>query len=80
MPFEPKPKVAVVPRAKEVREASKEVATVAPRSVPAVAKTNEEYRKRYLEEIAPASIVGDGIKFSKDGDFVRTGTGEKISD
>jgi len=57
------------------------VVSVAPRaSLPTIASNNEEYRKRYLEEVAPASIVGDGLKFSKDGDFIRMGTEEKISD
>ena len=29
----------------------------------------EDYRARYLDEIAPANIVGRMIKFSKDGKF-----------
>src|SRR5262249_44756565 len=78
-PYEEKPKVAI-PRAREAREATKSVVLLKPKtSVPAVAGTNEEYRKRYLEEISPAGIVGDGIKFSKDGEFVRVGTDDKIS-
>ena len=35
-----------------------------------VGATPQEYRARYLDEIAPASIVGRLIKFSKDGQFI----------
>jgi hypothetical protein len=37
-----------------------------------------EYRSRYLDEVAPQSIVGTMIKFSKDGEFVRQDTEEVI--
>jgi hypothetical protein len=35
----------------------------------AVAKPAEDYVSRYLDEVAPASIIGRMIKFSKDGKF-----------
>jgi hypothetical protein len=43
----------------------------------AVADTRE-YRQRYLDEIAPSSIVGRLLKFSKDGKFVTADDGEPI--
>jgi len=36
--------------------------------------------QRYLDEIAPASIVGRLIKFSKDGKFITNDDGESIGD
>ena len=36
------------------------------------AEYNSTYRSRYLDEVAPASIAGRLIKFSKDGDFTTT--------
>jgi len=35
---------------------------------------------QYLDEIAPASIVGRLIKFSKEGQFVTSDDGEPVSD
>src|SRR3982074_1380735 len=35
---------------------------------------------QYLDEIAPASIVGRLIKFSKEGQFVTCDDGEPVSD
>jgi hypothetical protein len=82
MSYEEKAKLKVViPRAKEVREASasKAMAPVTPRaSVPAVAETNKQYRERYL---APQSIAGTEIKFSKGGEFVhKNNEAEKIGE
>ena len=36
------------------------------------------YRERYLDEVAPASIVGRMIKFSKDGKFVTHDDGKEV--
>src|SRR5262249_7372501 len=36
--------------------------------------------ERYLDEIAPAAVVGRLIKFSKDGQFITADDGEPISD
>ena len=52
--------------------------------VPATAKQtavaiNKAYRQRYLDEVAPASIVGRMIKFGKDGTFTTTDDGEPIA-
>jgi hypothetical protein len=43
---------------------------VAVRASTAVATTNRTSVERYLDEIAPASIVGRMVKFSKDGTFI----------
>jgi hypothetical protein len=41
---------------------------------------NRDYRSRYLDEIAPSTIVGRLIKFGKDGKFVTNDDGEPISE
>jgi hypothetical protein len=41
---------------------------------------SRDYRSRYLDEIAPSSIAGRLIKFSKDGKFVTNDDGEPISE
>jgi hypothetical protein len=50
-----------------------------PASVP-VAKPTEDNVSRYLDEVAPASIVGRMIKFSKDGKFVTPDDESEISE
>jgi len=45
----------------------------------ALPDTRTEIQK-YLDEIAPAAVVGRLVKFSKDGQFVTTDDGEPISD
>jgi hypothetical protein len=37
-----------------------------------------DYRSRYLDEVAPASIVGTMLKFTKEGKFVRQDNEEEI--
>ena len=54
--------------------------TVAPRAPLPASTSNEDYRKRYLDEIAPQTIVGAMVKFDKDGSFVRQDTEEAIDD
>jgi hypothetical protein len=80
VPFEPKPQVTI-PRAKEVREAAKPGVelTIVPRpSLPAVT-SNEEYRQRYLDDVAPQTHVGAMIKFDpKEGLYLRQDTEEAI--
>jgi hypothetical protein len=39
---------------------------------------NRSYRQRYLDEVAPASIVGRLIKFSKDGQFITADDEEPV--
>jgi hypothetical protein len=39
------------------------------------AKLNNEYRNRYLDEIAPATNAGRIIKFTKEGSFVTADDG-----
>jgi hypothetical protein len=71
---------------KRLRQKAAPAPATAPPTVPAVAtaKTavavpdNRDYRQRYLDEIAPSSIVGRLIKFSKDGKFVTSDDGEPI--
>jgi hypothetical protein len=57
--------------------AKKEMVPVTPPQVPAPPDTRTEVQK-YLDEIAPASIVGRLIKFSKEGIFVTADDGEAI--
>ena len=44
------------------------------------AKLNNEYRNRYLDDIAPATNAGRIIKFTKEGSFVTADDGTPISD
>ena len=41
---------------------------------------NRSYRDRYLDEVAPANIVGRMIKFSKEGTFVTHDDGQEVSE
>jgi hypothetical protein len=45
----------------------------------ALPDTRDEVQK-YLDEIAPAAVVGRLVKFSKDGQFITADDGEPISD
>src|SRR5262249_18599127 len=45
----------------------------------AVAKPNGDYVSRYLDEVAPANIVGRMIKFSKEATFVTPDDGNEVS-
>jgi hypothetical protein len=56
-------------------------------TLPVVAAKNEvaipdtrSYRQRYLDEIAPSTITGRLLKFSKEGRFVTNDDGEPISE
>jgi hypothetical protein len=40
---------------------------------------NASYKSRYLDEVAPTSIVGRLIKFSKDGEFITQDDGATIA-
>jgi hypothetical protein len=54
---------------------------VAVRQSTAVTKPdNRDYRSRYLDDVAPASIVGRMVKFSKEGKFVTHDDGEEIDE
>jgi hypothetical protein len=45
-------------------------AVAVPQSTAMAVPDNRSYRQRYLDDIAPASIVGRLVKFSKDGQFI----------
>ena len=51
-------------------------------AVPAVRddRADRPYYTRYLDEVAPASIAGRMIKFSREGDFVTSDDGQPIAD
>ena len=54
---------------------------MAPKPSTAVAVSdNRSYRDRYLDDVAPASIVGRMIKFSKEGTFVTSDDGQEIDE
>jgi hypothetical protein len=53
---------------------------VATKSTAVAVPDNRDYRQRYLDEIAPSSIVGRLIKFCKDGRFVTSDDGAPISE
>jgi hypothetical protein len=80
MAYEPKR----IPTASQKRAAdaaqapSKELVTTGGK-VPALTPA-ASYRGRYLDEVAPQSIVGAMIKFTKDGNFVRQDTEEAIDE
>jgi hypothetical protein len=57
------------PTTRELVAARKAMAPKQENTVPAAAD-NRSYRERYLDQVAPSSIVGRMIKFSKDGVFV----------
>ena len=46
----------------------------------AVVAPPQEYRARYLDDIAPSNIVGRMFKFSKEGQFVTSDDGQPIPD
>ena len=45
-----------------------------------VAAPPQEYRSKYLDDIAPSNIVGRMFKFSKEGQFVTSDDGQPIPD
>ena len=49
-----------------------------PKATAAARADNREYRQRYLDEVAPASIVGRMVKFSKEGKFVTSDDDQEI--
>ena len=71
-----------MPTARELvaaREAQAPIQTPALRPVAeARAEYNNNYRSRYLDEVAPASIAGRLIKFTKDGEFQTTDDKKKL--
>ena len=84
---------AITPTARELTAAKKAraVESAAPEApvaqVPAVIKSstavarserNEEYRKRYLDEVSPASIAGRRIQWSKDCTYVTSDDGQEL--
>ena len=77
---------ARTPTARELvaaRQAQAPTATSvpAPKASTAVAvPDNRSYRERYLDDVAPASIVGRMIKFSKEGTFVTHDDGAEIDE
>ena len=44
-----------------------------------VLRDNRSYRDLYFDEVAPASIVGRMVKFSKEGTFITTDDDEEVS-
>jgi hypothetical protein len=59
------------------KPAGKEVKVVGKEPAPAVVR-NDDYRDRYLNEIAPSGIVGRRIKFTKEGTFVTHDDGHEV--
>jgi hypothetical protein len=83
MPYDEKKKI---PTASQKRAAE---AAQAPMNLPAVKATGTQlaavmpaasYRSRYLDEVAPQSIVGTMVKFSKDGVFTRQDNEKTIAE
>ena len=74
---------AKTPTARELVAARKAatpapVQTPEPRRAVAIAK-NQDYRSRYLDEVAPAGIAGRLIKWSKDATFITSDDEEEIA-
>jgi hypothetical protein len=78
---EQKRQTEVLQAAKKEHEAAetakKEIVPTAPPPVPAPLDNRTDVQK-YLDNIAPASIVGRLIKFSKEGTFVTADDGEPV--
>src|SRR5262249_17832694 len=49
-------------------------------NLPAPAMTPDQRRSAYLNEVAPASIVGRMVKFSKEGEFITADDGQVIGE
>ena len=45
---------------------------------PVTVPDNRDYRSRYLDGVAPASVVGRMIKFTKDGKFITTDDDQEV--
>lgn len=76
----PKPTAAVAPAA-AAPAAPVTGTAIAPAKTTAVATPdNRTPQQQYLDEIAPAAIVGRLIKFSKDGTFITADDGEPIAE
>ena len=67
-----------IPPQPVVKSATKEVTVRAKAHV--VVPDNRDYAERYLDEVAPVSIVGRMIKFGKDGEFFTHDDGAGISE
>jgi hypothetical protein len=74
----PAPPVASAPPAAQPAQPAVPAAAAAAKAV--TVPDTRDYRRRYLDEIAPSSIVGRLIKFSKEGQFVTADDGEAIDE
>jgi hypothetical protein len=72
------------PTARELVAAKRAQAPTAPPapapSTAVAVKSNQDYRSRYLDEVAPASIVGRMVKFSKQGTFITPDDEQELSE
>ena len=64
----------------ETNAVAKPPAVRAPAAVTVPAPDTRPYRDRYLDEVAPASIVGRMVKFSKEGKFVTHDDGKEVDE
>ena len=70
----------VAARKKAATEKAKpETKALVPKPATGSALSGEDYRSRYLDEVAPANIAGRMIKFSKDGKFIVSDDESEIS-
>ena len=67
---------------KQQKAAPVRAVTVKPVAPPPAAATvdNRTPEQRYIDEVAPSSIVGRLIKFGKDGRFITNDDGDAISE
>jgi hypothetical protein len=91
MPIDTHPRRALFPEeivAEQKRQAEAETAAKKAAKVPAkvaattpapLAGDNRTAAERYIDDVAPSSIAGQMIKFSKEGKFIVTETEEEIS-
>jgi hypothetical protein len=77
------------PKALTARElvAARKASTPAPIETPdpetrraVTINKNQDYRSRYLDEVAPAGIAGRLIKWTKDGTYVTADDGEELAE
>jgi hypothetical protein len=68
---------ARTPTAREL-VAARQAQAARPTSTAVTVPDNRSYRDRYIDDVAPASIVGRMVKFSKDGKFVTHDDGADV--
>jgi hypothetical protein len=75
-----KPTTRELVAAKQVKAPTALPPAKKPQTTAVAVPNDRSYRERYLDEVAPASIVGRMIKFSKDGAFITHDDGKEVDE